>query len=112
MAITDRRSGQERRTVERQPVSLDVEWEGAEGRFSGTLSDLSEGGCFVLSSGQVAEGESVKIFLPLGEGMKVEVVGEVRNFVFEMGFALRFLRVSEAQTNVIQGLMAKHGEYL
>lgn len=111
MLPTDRRSGQERRALERRNVTIDIEWESGGARKTGTISDLSEAGCFVLSSGAVAEGDAVTIFLPLGEGMKVEVSGEVRNQVFEIGFALRFYEPTEAQSNVIVGLMAKFGEY-
>ncbi len=111
MELTDRRSGQDRRAIKRQNVSIDVEWEGPYGRFPGVVSDLSESGCFVLSSGEVAAGDSIKLLLPLGGGMKVEVFGEVRNCVFEIGFALRFLNINDAQNNVINGLMVKFGEY-
>jgi hypothetical protein len=111
MAISDRRSGVDRRTTKRRNVSIDVEWESSDGRRTGTVSDLSEAGCFVLCSGQISPGETVKLLLPLGDGMKVEVLGEVRNQVMEIGFALRFIQPTEAQTNVITGLMAKYGEY-
>lgn len=111
MANSDRRSGQDRRTYHRRNVSIDVEWEGSDGRRSGTVSDLSEAGCFVLSSGNVSEGDKVNLFLPLGDGMKVQVLGEVRNHVMEIGFALSFVDQTEPQTDVITGLMAKYGEY-
>ncbi len=111
MTLIDRRSGQERRAIRRQKVTIDVEWEGPDGRRDGTLSDLSEGGCFVLSAGEVSAGDRVRLYLPLGEGMKVEVLGEVRNHVFDIGFALQFQSPTEAQIDVITGLMAKYGEY-
>lgn len=111
MATSDRRSGDDRRNHERRNVSIDVEWESSDGRSTGTVSDLSEAGCFVLCSGNVSPGETVKLFLPLGDGMKVQVLGEVRNQVLEIGYALRFLNPTEAQTDVIKGLMAKYGEY-
>ena len=110
MTLLDRRSGHDRRDVNRQNVSIDIEWEAADGRYSGTLSDLSEAGCFVLSSGQVEAGDNIKILVPLGEGMKVELLGEVRNCVFEIGFALRFTKPSAAQNDVISGLMAKYAQ--
>ena len=110
MSSIDRRSGEDRRSVERRNITLDVEWEGVDGRRSGTLSDLSEAGCFVLTGGEVTEGDTVKLFLPLGDGIKVELLGEVRNHVYDIGFALKFLSPTEAQVNVITGLMAKHGE--
>lgn len=112
MSTSDRRSGEDRRTFERRRVTIDVEWEDASGRNSGTLSDLSEAGCFVLSSGQVTPGERIKLLVPLGEGMKVEILGEVRNQAYEIGFALEFVELTEAQRNVIEGLIAKHAEYM
>ena len=61
MSTIDRRSGEDRRSVKRRNITLDVEWEGAEGRRSGTLSDLSEAGCFVLTGGEVSEGDTIKL---------------------------------------------------
>lgn len=104
MATTDRRSGQERRAIGRREVTVDIEWENNDGRKPGTLSDLSGAGCFVLCSGDVAEGDTIRLYLPLGDGMKVQVLGEVRNFVYEIGFALRFIEPTEAQIHVINGL--------
>ncbi len=109
MSITDRRSGQDRRAVSRREVTLDVEWEDLNERRPGTLSDLSPAGCFVLSSGDVSEGDIIKLFLPLGDGMKVQLTGVVRNHVLEIGFALNFIEPTEAQISVITGLMEQHG---
>ena len=102
MTIADRRSGGERRVVDRSRVTVDVEWENVSGRHSGTLSDINEFGCFVLSSGEFTEGETLKLFLPIGEGMKLEIVGEVKNKVFEIGFALRFVGLSDVQKRVLR----------
>ena len=110
MATLDRRSGVERRKHERQTVSIDVEWETSEDRHTGTVSDLSVAGCFVLSSGDVNPGEIVKLFLPLGDGMKVQVLGEVCNQAYEIGFALNFVETTGAQTDVIAGLMETYAE--
>lgn len=111
MAILDRRSGIERRAINRRNVSIDVEWETAGERRPGTLSDLSEAGCFVLSSGDVGDGELIRLLVPLGDGMKVQIAGEVRNKVVEIGFAMEFIDLTEAQLSVITGLMSKYGEY-
>lgn len=108
MIMTDRRSGLERRAIVRSKVSLDLEWENLSGRYSGTLSDISELGCFVLSSGDINEGDTLRLLLPLGDGMKVHLLGEVKNHVFEIGFALRFISLSEAQTRVLREFIAKH----
>lgn len=108
MAMTDRRSGVERRAIARNKVSFNVEWENLAGRHSGTLSDVSESGCFVLSSGEISEGDALKLFLPVGDGMKVQLLGEVKNHVFEIGFALRFVDLSDAQKRVLREFIAKH----
>ncbi len=110
MTNLDRRSGEDRRSDERKNVAIDVEWDGPDGRRNGTISDLSKAGCFLLSSGTVEPGETVSVLLPLGDGMKVQVLGEVRNRAAEIGFALRFIEPSEAQVDVIKSLMAEYGE--
>ncbi len=102
MAITDRRAGGDRRAVERVSVNIEVEWEGLIGRKPGTLADISPVGCFVSSSGEVEDGENVKIFFPLTDGRKIQFWGEVLNFVFEIGFAVKFIELSEAQKEFLE----------
>ena len=96
-----RRSGEERRGVNRYTVELDVEWEGSTGRSSGSISDVSLDGCFVLSSGDVNDGEHVKVFVPLADGMKVEFGGRVTNHVYEIGFGVKFDQLSAAQRDFL-----------
>ncbi len=111
MGTLDRRSGQERREIARYPVNINVEWEGTVGRKPGTISDLSISGCFVMCSGEVDDGEHVKIFLPLADGMKVEFRGEVVNHVLEIGFAVRFVEMTgsrkEFLTKLIESVKVK-----
>ena len=101
MAVSDRRSGHERRTSNRYPVELEVEWEGTGGRLPGTMSDVSLDGCFILSSGDATDGETVKIFVPLADGMKVQFQGTVANHVYEIGFGVRFEPLSAAQRDLL-----------
>lgn len=105
----DRRSGAERRSTVRNKVTHGVEWENLSGRHRGTLSDMSEVGCFVLSGGEIREGDKLKLFLPLGDGIKVQLLGEVKNHAFEIGFALQFVDLSDAQKRVVREFIAKHG---
>lgn len=102
MAILDRRTGRDRRNIERFKVNIEVEWEGLVGRKSGTISDISPQGCFILCSGDVEDAETVKIFFPLTDGRKIEFWGEVVNHVFEIGFAIRFIELSEAQKDFFE----------
>lgn len=102
----DRRSGNERRYIARNPVSIEIEWESSSGRRKGTVSDISSAGCFVLSGGEVIDGEAIRLFLPLVDGIRVEFGGEIANHVFEIGFAVHFVSISEAQTTIISDLIA------
>lgn len=101
MATQDRRSGQERRGSIRYPVEVEIEWKDSSARSPGTLSDVSLDGCFVLSSGNVNDGDHVKLFVPLSDGMKVEFSGTVANHVIEIGFGLRFDQLSAAQRDLL-----------
>jgi hypothetical protein len=102
MTIHDRRSGGDRRSLERFKVNIEIEWEGLAGRKPGTISDISVEGCFVLSSGEVEDGEKVKIFFPLTDGRKTQLWGEVANHIYEIGFAIRFIELTEAQQDFLE----------
>lgn len=98
----ERRSGEDRRQMSRFKVKIEIEWEGQAGRKSGTIGDISETGCFVMSSGDVSDGENIKIFFPLTGGMKVQFWGEVTNHFLQIGFAIRFIKLSEAQKDFLE----------
>ncbi len=110
MTAMDRRSGNERRSVNRFNVVVNIDWEAESGRRSGTLSDISSRGCFVLASGGFSEGDPVKLFLPAGDGMKIEFTGEVANHAFEIGFALRFDNVSQSHLSFLSDFVKNHRE--
>ncbi len=98
----ERRSGDDRRIYERFPVSIEVEWEGLVGRKPGVINDISTQGCFVLCSGEVDDGENVKILFPMPSGKKLQLWGEVVNHVFEIGFGIRFIELSEGQKDFLE----------
>ena len=106
MPATDRRSGQERRAAQRFKIAVDVDWENFSGRRTGTLSDISRSGCFVLTSGEFVDNEIVKVFIPAGDGIKIEFIGHVSNHAFEIGFALRFKDVSKAHIAFVEQFVA------
>jgi hypothetical protein len=110
MSEIDRRKGEERRRAKRYTVSLDIEWESHFGRKQGTLSDISEEGCFILTEVDVSDGELVKVYIPLTDGMKVEFLGQVANYVYEIGFAVHFLSLSEAQREFLVSFVELHAE--
>lgn len=109
--LSDRRRSGERRGAKRFSVTIDIEWEHGSDRHTGTVSDLSEGGCFVLSGAEIADDDTVELFIPIGDGMKVQFGGVVTNHVFEIGFAVSFTSLSEAQRNVLRNyLLGDPGE--
>lgn len=106
----DRRRSTDRRSSRRYTVTIDIEWEYSGERHPGTISDLSEGGCFVLTGVEVQDGDEVGLFLPIGDGMKVQYIGTITNHVNEIGFAASFTRVSEAQRNVLRSYLLEEEE--
>jgi hypothetical protein len=102
MTIRDRRSGDDRRRLERFKVNIQIDWEGLVGKKVGTISDLSTVGCFVLCSGEVEDSEKVKIFFPLTDGRKIQLWGEVANHIYEIGFAMRFIELTDAQKDFLE----------
>ena len=103
--LTDRRQSGERRGAKRYSVSIEIDFDRVGERHLGTISDLSEGGCFVLSGAEVVDGEDVGIYLPIGDGMKAQIGGIITNHVYEIGFAVRFTALSEAQRNVLRNYL-------
>src|SRR5688572_14821046 len=112
MTELDRRKSEERRRARRFAVTIDIEWESHSVRRTGTMSDISEEGCFILSDVDVTDGELVKIFIPLTDGMKIEFLGQVANFVYEIGFAVHFLGLTDAQKEFLTNFVEVYCEEL
>ena len=108
MSTNDRRSGRERRTAERHGTTVDVTWRAGSETNRGTISDISRGGCFILCSGNVMENEVVRIDLPIGDELTVPINGEVTNYVFEIGFAAKFIDVSDQDIEFIDRFIKDH----
>ena len=106
----DRRSGSERRKALRYRLIIDLEYEDENGRHSGTLSDISPEGCFILGKGETVDGDAVRVFLPLSDGMKVQFDGTIANHVLEIGFAMRFSDLSASQREFLESFIDVHRE--
>jgi hypothetical protein len=105
MSTHERRSGVDRRATKRYAIEMEVEWEGSSGRAPGSISDVSLDGCFVLCSGDVGDGDHVKIFVTLEDGMKVEFSGRVVNHVFEIGFGVKFDQLTKQQRELLLNIL-------
>ena len=80
----------DRRSAPRVRVKLQARWEGVLSRESGTVTDLSRSGCFVLTGGKVEAKELVWLEIQLSDKQKVNFWAEVVNQASEIGFALKF----------------------
>lgn len=81
----------------RVPLLIEVLWEGAAGKYEARTSDISLGGCFIDTIGQMAIGETIsfKLCLPTDEG--IELQGEVMYELPRAGFGVRFANLSDDQ---------------
>ena len=81
---------QERRRANRLRTDIKVRWETLKTQGRGLVCDLSASGCFVLSGGEVTQGELARLDLAISDEL-VTVWGNVVYTINEMGFAVRFL---------------------
>ncbi len=85
----------ERRRHERINIYLRARWEGMLGCHEGTLSDISAGGCFILSESPTALRELIRLEIELHTGEWVKVWGEVTNRFDGVGFGVRYTEFDE-----------------
>jgi hypothetical protein len=98
----------ERRSGQRWDVSLDAVWNGKSGNHTARITDLSDGGCYMDSLGNVTMGELVALKLQLPNGEWLELGGEVAHHTPPVGFGIRFLDLSEDQLATLRAFI----EYL
>src|SRR5712691_253887 len=93
-----------RRAKPRLRVSLDAMWDSSTEAHSARVTDLSEGGCFLDSVGEVRLGEIVgfRILLPDDDWLYLE--GEVRHHS-GAGFGVQFVELNEEQADKLQWLL-------
>ena len=101
---------EERREAGRTSLVLEIYWQGRHGRSRGTISDLSPSGCFVLSGDEISDGETVHVFVPIGDGMNAQFTGNVTNHEDDIGFAVRFHELGETQLKVLHGLINENAD--
>ena len=94
----------ERRSKPRLSVRLDAMWDSSTAAHSARITDLSEGGCYLDSVGEVRRGEIVgfRVLLPDGDWLYLE--GEVKHHSTE-GFGVQFVELNDEQTEKLQWLL-------
>jgi PilZ domain-containing protein len=95
---------QERRTAPRLRTNINARWETLKSQGRGSVCDLSSGGCFVLTGGEVAAKDLVRLELTVDDQI-VTAWGYVVYHVVEMGFALRFVLQIEDDRRAIEHLI-------
>jgi PilZ domain len=87
----------DRRSKPRLNVSLDAIWHGREERHSARVTDLSEGGCYLDTVGEVMTGEIVafRVLLPDDDWLYLE--GEIKHHRHGFGFGVQFVDLNEEQ---------------
>ena len=96
----------ERRTSKRVDVHLPARWESiTSGAHKGTVSDISTGGCFVMTSGRVAVRDPIKVEMQLPTERWIYLWGVVVHHTPEVGFALRFTVNDEKERTMLALLM-------
>ena len=98
----------ERRSGQRWDVSLDAVWDGKSGNYTARITDLSDGGCYMDSLGDVTMGERLHLKLQLPNGEWLGLNGEVAHHTPPVGFGVRFLDLSDEQLEKLRGFI----EYL
>ena len=95
----------ERRTEKRCEVCLDAVWNGESGNYGARVTDLSEGGCYVDSLGEVDIVELLKLKLRLPNDEWLELTGAVAHETTPVGFGLRFVNLDSDQLGKIRSLL-------
>src|ERR1700737_4935139 len=85
------------RKAPRIRVNLPAYWEGVLERRDATVTSLSINGCFILSGGEVKPKELLRLEIELTIGEPVYCWGEVVDEAYDIGFAVRFNALEEAE---------------
>ena len=94
----------DRRSKQRLSVSLDAVWDRPTEARKARITDLSEGGCYLDSVGEVRRGEIVgfRVLLPDDDWLYLE--GEVRHHSAE-GFGVQFVDLNGEQAEKLRWLL-------
>jgi PilZ domain len=95
----------DRRSKPRLSISLDAVWEHSGQAPAARITNVSEGGCFLDTVGEVRQGEIVafRILMPDEDWLYLE--GEVRHHIQGVGFGVQFVDLNEEQQEKVQQLI-------
>lgn len=96
---------EERREDRRHAVTLTARWLGLSGKHEARVSDLSMGGCFINSYGQVALDEYIVFEIKQPDGAWLELRGQVASVDPLVGFSLAFTFLTEDEQHALAQLL-------
>jgi hypothetical protein len=94
----------DRRSEKRFEVCLDAVWDGS-GHLPARITDLSEGGCFVDTTGEALLGELLTFRVEVPGGSSLELRGEVAHQQQTVGFGLRFTDLTDEQLEQLRSFI-------
>jgi hypothetical protein len=90
-------------------VSLEAVWDG-HGNRPARITDLSEGGCFVDTTGESYIGEQLTFRVQKPDGTWLELTGEVAHQHIPVGFGLHFTNLTDEQLTELRAFIEQlHG---
>lgn len=96
----------ERRRAPRAKVNLAAHWEGELGQQKANVTSLSKLGCFVLSGGNVAAKELIRLEIMFPGDAPIALWAEVVEEAAEIGFAVRFNSLDKADEARLRQFLA------
>jgi hypothetical protein len=95
---------EERRSRPRLSVTLEAVWDSASDNHPALITDLSLGGCYLNTIGEMRVGETVgfRVLMPDGDWLYIE--GEVRHHTAGLGFGVQFVDLDSGQHDKIEWL--------
>lgn len=88
---------EDRREEERKNVSLEARWEGGSGHDVARVSDLSLGGCFLDTFGQVEPGQVIELEIKLPSGEWLPLRGTIAFHQPGLGFSVCFTFLTDEE---------------
>ena len=101
---------EERREVQRVPVSLEARWKGFSGRGTAQVSNFSTVGCYLETLENIANREVVEVEIRMPSGEWLRLMAQVIHRIPQGGFGLFFVEVSEEMRRFIGQIVERYGE--
>jgi hypothetical protein len=95
----------ERREEERKNITLEVRWDGGSGRQAARISDLSMGGCYLDTFGEVEVGDIVGLEIKMPGGDWIALRGTVAFHQRGLGFSVCFTYLTEEEQEKLSQLI-------